>query len=869
MATNNVSIFNFDKSYNTSIIHPTNNQIASAYLGSIDNTLKYNNATFDYKTYLTKSLGQTTTLDNSLFSIETLYKEKIDSILTDTFKLNFLFDSNRSITGVYKNLEIVKNMNSIGIFDLSTCFYTTELTKMLPLTSSIDDEKINLILDNFDKNEKLNELYPINQLLAFENEKYVEEFFTDENGKSIEICGNSFHKYIDDKLELISFASDYNLTTNIYSYKSYYYNDLTGKFKRIEIDDSFESVEFIKIIKDNSIYYAQIKINNNFEHFYYSDDLINWQKISIFDGETDVDLTDNIRDFFVLDNQIVVTTYSNVYYGTKNGIYKTEHTDQNYCLNNISTDDILEYKVFFDDYRKYCDFETFIQFIKTGINNESDDIPEIYSTINIDTIFDSEDIIRKYIDRQHQFSYIYYKNTRILGISIDNINYYNLDLKNTNITNYNIETIYNNHIIMINNNRDIFSLSIDGDKNVVVKNILENFDISKYFTNENLDQPTINTVETIGDKLYVIFCQDNSDDEYVSLNTLTLIIDNIDNNENWIIKNDLNRRYNIIPIYNKILIYYIDKYSNEKSIKNKIVKFIDIELYDKFSLELKEKYYKYYKFNKYIDDYYINLINEFKSKFISFFNEHKTNYHFISQFNVDSDKYSKKKINELYNYIVKMQKFISFVTSCHSIIEDGIDIYESILSENNNSIYVNTDNINVPHLYNILWSICDTRLSKLNSVDENKTLYNYFSNNLIKNNTGNYFKSKSILGYEIFDPLNESAISGINNDINSSIDKIYSILNENLDKIQIILNNYNYTEDEDGDNNSDINKLFIIYLYISVIILQIFKVITSTTSSKNVKLCTNNFDTLMKVFDIDYDKNYTEDEIIDEILVNM
>lgn len=866
MATNNVSIYNFNKSYNTSIIHSTNNQIVSAYLGSIDNTLKYNNATFDYRTYLTKSLGQTTTLDNSLFSLETLYKEQIDSILTDTFKLNFLFDSNRSITDVYKNLETVKTMNSIGIFDVSTCFYTTELTKMLPLTSSIDNENIDLILDQFDKSEKLNKQYPIDQILNFEDKKYVEKNFVNENDEFIKFNGNISYKYIDDKLGIMSFVSNYD-NTDAPLYKSYYY-DSTTKLNQIKIDDVIGSIEFIKVVKNNSIYYAQIKTDNKFEHFYYSTNLINWKQISTFNNETNIDLTDNISDFFVLNDQIIVITYDNIYYGTKDGIYKTDHINQSYYLNNTSTTNNLEYKVFFNNGRKYCSFETFVEFIKSNTNSETDDIPKTYSSINIDTVFNSQDIVRRYIDEQHQFSYVYYETDRILGISIDNINFYNLNLKGTGINNWKIITIYNNQIIVTNNEYDIFALSIDDNGIVSVKNILENFDVSKYFTNTNL-QILIQSIVTDINYLYIIYEQ--RDDEMNNINTCTLIIKDIDNIENWIIKDDSNHRYNIIPINNKILLYTsdVDDNSNDLSIEDKTVEFIDIDHYYNFSLILKEKYYKYYKFNKYIDDYYINLINEFKSKFISFFNEHKTNYHFILQFNVDSDKYSKKKINELYNYMVKMQKFISFVISCHSIIENGIDIYESLISDNNNSMYINSDYINIPHLYNILWSIIDTRLSKLDSINENKTLYNYFSNNLIKNNTGDYFKSRSILGYEIFDPLNESAASGINGDTNSSIDKIYSILNENIDKIRVILNNYDYSKDEDGDNNFDINKLFIIYLYISTIVLQTFKVVTSTTSSKNIKLCTNNFDTLMKVFNIDYDKNYTEDEIIDEILINV
>ena len=105
-----VDMNNLNSMKNTVYIHGTNDKIASAYLGAIDNTPRYDDSTFDYRVYLTKSLAQTTSLDESLFSLEYLYRTTIDQILTDTFKIDVLFDNNRSILYVW--IAIWKHMGN-------------------------------------------------------------------------------------------------------------------------------------------------------------------------------------------------------------------------------------------------------------------------------------------------------------------------------------------------------------------------------------------------------------------------------------------------------------------------------------------------------------------------------------------------------------------------------------------------------------------------------------------------------------------------------------------------------------------------------------------------------------------------------------
>ena len=145
-----VDMNNLNSMKNTVYIHGTNDKIASAYLGAIDNTPRYDDSTFDYRVYLTKSLAQTTSLDESLFSLEYLYRTTIDKILTDTFKIDVLFDNNRSIKDIYTDISKVYANNAIGLFDLSTCFYTTPLAKQLPSFTTIEKET----LENFYKDNE-------------------------------------------------------------------------------------------------------------------------------------------------------------------------------------------------------------------------------------------------------------------------------------------------------------------------------------------------------------------------------------------------------------------------------------------------------------------------------------------------------------------------------------------------------------------------------------------------------------------------------------------------------------------------------------------------------------------------------------------
>ena len=158
--------------------------------------------------------------------------------------------------------------------------------------------------------------------------------------------------------------------------------------------------------------------------------------------------------------------------------------------------------------------------------------------------------------------------------------------------------------------------------------------------------------------------------------------------------------------------------------------------------------------------------------------------------------------------------------------------------------------------------IVDTRLSKISSIGENTEMYNYFSKELISNSITKELNDHMIIGKDIINPLLESSINGSLSEDENYIDKVYSLLTENYCKIKTLINslNKNYVKIESLKNNNE----FIVYLYISVLILMTLSVISSS-SSKNKVFEVVDFDTIMQVLRIDYKKVFTESDILEFI----
>lgn len=388
----------------------------------------------------------------------------------------------------------------------------------------------------------------------------------------------------------------------------------------------------------------------------------------------------------------------------------------------------------------------------------------------------------------------------------------------------------------------------------------------------------INTLDVINDSIYVTFVKYDYDNPSNICSLYILKIDDLDDESSYSItqvdnvkkEGSENGAYLLIEDDNYIVVNddEIVVRDNFYSYKYATICGINQEKKEKFSSEIKD-YLKYYFFNKLVDKQYLEIINKIVSDFDSISNSYLTFYDMVTKFGITSDKTSAKSMVMLYNDIVEMQKFISFVLSSHQFIEESFNKIENLKKKYPNYMnkYFNSELINqIPHMYNILWSIVDTRLSKLTSIKENNELYNYFSKSLIDTNINDIMKYDAFLGRYLVNPITESSITGNVDESENNLDKIYSVMTQNYDKVKVLVAKY-WKEDRERGNDEDKAKIqnvkFLMYLYISVIVLMIFNVI-STYSSKNNPLGTIDFDTVMKVLKIDYKKTYTDEEILSD-----
>lgn len=632
----------------------------------------------------------------------------------------------------------------------------------------------------------------------------------------------------------------------------------------IKLDDNFYNVKISKssnsgfiITKDNLLYV------NNYEYELYPN-IVPTKKI----------------DYFFIINDIVFTmgkiNKSFVYVGNLNGhfIKETDHISKDYHLISnckvVSDQETFEQKVLFNVnytnnntkyYDSYCDPQDFYDFIgyPTDQNyNIEDDYPItcltnvppydnttyftitnfntynsfIYaSSINIadksEPDYVSFDGINWFtIERNEadELGDLYKFNNKLIGINVDQITVY--DLNDANKTGkMNKEVLYLNKGTLLKSTRndELSTYSVKDviiDTNQTISLLLHNDNKSAIIlTMKDLFTP-ISTLEAISeDKSKLILLDDK---RFISLNS-----------------NDI-----------------ITSYSQE--------------LYDQWISGIKE-YFEYYKINYALDIYYNKLIDDFESDFKEITSEYLTFYDFITKFGVTSDKHSASKIVKLYNHIIKMQEFIAFVISIHETIETSFKLYSKYF-ENKDFDYTRLckkDFVVVPHIYNVIWSIIDTRLSKLSNIKENTEVFNYFSNILIKENSTFDSNNNFVKKYQLIDPIRESAINGNQDDTNNNMDKVYSVLTQNYCRTMNILNNYDPFDDEQLTTTEEkYNKKFIKYLYMATMTLQIFDVISST-SSVNKSLDTLSFDTIMQVLRIDYKKNYSDEEVFNNIITNL
>ena len=280
---------------------------AEAYINEYQNqaSLKNAPATEDYKRYMTKSLINRGFLFKNYEAIESLYKASLTELFSNEFKNIFLYDKNRDISGVYKDISNVKNMGPIGIYDYFSSIVTAIGAKYLPTFDSfeldlneikydytVSEEEKREIIDSRTDKEDLPVLYRalrIDEIASGPDEniqyyihpktetsyQYVpitnEEFYfgpqdgTDyyileesQDGESNYVkvsdfeIGNNYVKLSDDEI-----------SSGIIEGKEYYtYNSETNTFELCENLESFDSlktyykVEEGFVFKNNVTYYV-------------------------------------------------------------------------------------------------------------------------------------------------------------------------------------------------------------------------------------------------------------------------------------------------------------------------------------------------------------------------------------------------------------------------------------------------------------------------------------------------------------------------------------------------------------------------------------------------------------------------------------
>ena len=783
-----VDMNNLNSMKNTVYIHGTNDKIASAYLGAIDNTPRYNDSTFDYRVYLTKSLAQTTSLDESLFSLEYLYRTTIDQILTDTFKIDVLFDNNRSIKDIYTDISKVYANNAIGLFDLSTCFYTTPLAKQLPSFTTIEKET----LDNFYKNNE-----------HFANITTDEELF-DECISNIENI---------DKLNNIDEFYDYIKTNYLKYYKinktinTIYFN-IINSLKSLFINNTDSYLTFFNFTTKFGITsdkYNASKIVDLYNHISDMQKLISFTVSNHSEIEKGMEMIDDVNKkfpcldkkliskdsdykddvllklFSINDNIIIGSNNSGLYYSEDNGKTWNQSNINTGCFNCLTTiNDIVIVGSNSDNGLYYSedngktwnqsnitsgDFECLTVIGNTAIAGSWSDRGLYYSEDNGKTWIQSN------ITSGDSKCLTVIGSTVIAGRGFNKGLYYSED--NGKIWKYsNINDGYFHCLTVIGNTAIAGGYSYNG--------LFYSEDNGKTWNQSNINTDDFVCLITIGNT--IIAGSWSSNGLYYSE----------DNGHTWNQSNITSGNFSCLTVVGSTVI--------ANSSNNGL----------------------YYS---------------------------------------EDNGHTWKKENETNNLTI------------YSLIHHNDKILFSGKCTENKIIYNKFDcelvpyelNINfdiIPRLYNVLWSIIDTRLSKISSIKENTEMYNYFSKELITNNITEELNNHMILGKDIINPLLESSINGSLSEDENYVDKVYSLLTENYCKIKTLINslNKNDVKLETLKNNNE----FIIYLYISVLILMTLSVISSN-SSKNKVFEVVDFDTIMQVLRIDYKKVYTETDILDFI----
>lgn len=132
-------------------------KLSEAYINAYSNQSSYKNgtATPDYIKYMTKSLINRGILCTNSELIDKIYKSSFEELLNEDFKSLFLHNSTRDIEGVYTDVTSIKNLKSIGAYDLLSSLVGAIPAKFFPSfeMGDIDISKIELSENNVSQEE--------------------------------------------------------------------------------------------------------------------------------------------------------------------------------------------------------------------------------------------------------------------------------------------------------------------------------------------------------------------------------------------------------------------------------------------------------------------------------------------------------------------------------------------------------------------------------------------------------------------------------------------------------------------------------------------------------------------------------------------
>jgi hypothetical protein len=239
-------------------------KISEAYLSTYANQSAYKNglATPEYVKYMTKSLINRGILCENSELIDKIYKSSFEDLFNADFKTLFLHSTTRDISDVYKDVVSVKNLNSIGIYDLFSSLFGAIPAKYFPnfQLGDIDLEKIKLTEENVSQEDIKNIII---SRPDYEPPEPTYRNLTQEEYEVGPQEGIVYYENLDDDNDTFLVISSFGTATDV---------KLSFKETEVYIDDEFGGkvllgeTEYEAGPQGGITYYSKITVNDETEY---------------------------------------------------------------------------------------------------------------------------------------------------------------------------------------------------------------------------------------------------------------------------------------------------------------------------------------------------------------------------------------------------------------------------------------------------------------------------------------------------------------------------------------------------------------------------------------------------------------------------